>query len=261
MQKVLILGAGKIGALISGFLAECRDYEVHVADVNGNAVVVLSVPADTPTQTGIIRATDITTGNQVTGSFPILQMTVGGAVLSVLPLGSTTINGPDNRTCSSGVTVTNYIFGGTPPYQVAVNFPQTVTLGGVPVLTSGGAWSGERDLVVRLLDQLGWRKVYHRVKMGPGKAVGFGLLKDIPVFCLPGGPPSNQMAFLQLALPGLLRLGGHGRPGLARQRGGGRAEARPVRRSPQREGGRAKAGAPRSAGRLTAHPSTSLGVP
>jgi saccharopine dehydrogenase-like NADP-dependent oxidoreductase len=37
MQKVLILGAGKIGALISGLLAECRDYEVHVADVNGDA--------------------------------------------------------------------------------------------------------------------------------------------------------------------------------------------------------------------------------
>lgn len=38
MQKVLILGAGKIGALISGLLAECLDYEVHVADVNGAAV-------------------------------------------------------------------------------------------------------------------------------------------------------------------------------------------------------------------------------
>jgi saccharopine dehydrogenase-like NADP-dependent oxidoreductase len=37
MQKVLILGAGKIGALISGLLAESRDYEVHVADVNGHA--------------------------------------------------------------------------------------------------------------------------------------------------------------------------------------------------------------------------------
>ena len=35
MQKVLILGAGKIGALISGLLAESGDYEVHVADVNG----------------------------------------------------------------------------------------------------------------------------------------------------------------------------------------------------------------------------------
>ena len=37
MQQVLILGAGKIGALISGFLAESRDYDVHVADVSGNA--------------------------------------------------------------------------------------------------------------------------------------------------------------------------------------------------------------------------------
>ncbi len=83
------------------------------------------------------------------------------------------------------------------------------------ILTSGGAWSGERDLVVRLLDELGWQKLYHRVKIGPGKAVAFGLWDGKPVFCLPGGPPSNQMAFLQLALPGLLRLAGHPRPGLA----------------------------------------------
>ena len=34
MHKVLILGAGKIGALISGLLAESGDYDVHVADVN-----------------------------------------------------------------------------------------------------------------------------------------------------------------------------------------------------------------------------------
>jgi len=34
MQKVLILGAGKIGALISGLLADSGDYRVHVADVN-----------------------------------------------------------------------------------------------------------------------------------------------------------------------------------------------------------------------------------
>jgi saccharopine dehydrogenase-like NADP-dependent oxidoreductase len=35
MHKVLILGAGKIGSLISGLLAESGDYEVHVADVDG----------------------------------------------------------------------------------------------------------------------------------------------------------------------------------------------------------------------------------
>jgi saccharopine dehydrogenase-like NADP-dependent oxidoreductase len=34
MNKVLILGAGKIGSLIAGLLAESGDYEVHVSDVN-----------------------------------------------------------------------------------------------------------------------------------------------------------------------------------------------------------------------------------
>jgi molybdopterin molybdotransferase len=77
------------------------------------------------------------------------------------------------------------------------------------LITSGGAWKGERDLVIKILDGLGWKKSYHRVKIGPGKAVGFGLLRSKPVFCLPGGPPSNQIAFLQLALPGLLILSGN----------------------------------------------------
>jgi hypothetical protein len=109
-------------------------------DSNGNATVVLSVPADTPTQTGIIRATDVTSGNQITGNFTIQQVTVNGQTLAVLPGGNTTINGPDSQTCSSGVSVTNYIFGGTPPYRVSVNFPGAVTLSGVPVAKNGGAF-------------------------------------------------------------------------------------------------------------------------
>jgi molybdopterin molybdotransferase len=76
------------------------------------------------------------------------------------------------------------------------------------LLTSGGAWKGDHDLVVDVLDELGWEKFYHRVKIGPGKAVGFGNCWGKPVFCLPGGPPSNYMAFLNLALPGLLKLTG-----------------------------------------------------
>jgi molybdopterin molybdotransferase len=82
------------------------------------------------------------------------------------------------------------------------------------ILTSGGAWSGERDLVVRLLDELGWEKIYHRVRIGPGKAVAFGLFDGKPVFCLPGGPPSNHMAFLQLGLPGLMKMSGVREAGL-----------------------------------------------
>ena len=36
MHRVLVLGAGKIGALISGLLAQANDYEVRLADVNGD---------------------------------------------------------------------------------------------------------------------------------------------------------------------------------------------------------------------------------
>ena len=36
MHRVLVLGAGKIGALIAGLLAESGDYEVDVADVSGD---------------------------------------------------------------------------------------------------------------------------------------------------------------------------------------------------------------------------------
>ncbi|MCP4716963.1 MAG: molybdopterin molybdenumtransferase MoeA, partial [Deltaproteobacteria bacterium] len=82
------------------------------------------------------------------------------------------------------------------------------------VITSGGAWTGERDMVARTLDRLGWDQVFHRIRLGPGKAVGFGLFDGKPVFILPGGPPSNLMGFLQIALPGLMTLAGHSKPGL-----------------------------------------------
>ena len=84
------------------------------------------------------------------------------------------------------------------------------------VITSGGAWTGDRDMLARVLAGLGWKEVFHRIRIGPGKAVGFGTLDEKPVFILPGGPPSNLMGFLQIALPGLLALSGHESPGLPR---------------------------------------------
>jgi molybdopterin molybdotransferase len=82
------------------------------------------------------------------------------------------------------------------------------------ILTSGGSWTGDRDLVARMLNQLGWQQVFHRIRIGPGKGVGLGLLNNKPVFILPGGPPSNLIAFLEIALPGLLKLAGDSSPGL-----------------------------------------------
>lgn len=82
------------------------------------------------------------------------------------------------------------------------------------IITSGGAWKGERDLVGQTLEGLGWQQCFHRIRIGPGKAVGFGMLDEKPVFILPGGPPSNLIGFLEIALPGLLALAGHATPRL-----------------------------------------------
>ncbi|MBW1710866.1 MAG: molybdopterin molybdotransferase MoeA [Deltaproteobacteria bacterium] len=75
-------------------------------------------------------------------------------------------------------------------------------------ITSGGAWRSERDLMIEVLEGLGWHGVFRHVRLGPGKAVGFGLLENRPFFILSGGPPSYETAFLELALPGLLAMAG-----------------------------------------------------
>ncbi|MFC1742463.1 molybdopterin molybdotransferase MoeA [Candidatus Riflebacteria bacterium] len=77
------------------------------------------------------------------------------------------------------------------------------------LLTSGGAWKSERDLTTKVLTRMGGNKIFHRVRIGPGKAVALVIFKGKTIFCLPGGPPSNEMAFLQIALPAILHLSAH----------------------------------------------------
>jgi molybdopterin molybdotransferase len=76
------------------------------------------------------------------------------------------------------------------------------------VLTAGGAWGSSRDFTVRAAVALGGDLVFHRVRLGPGKAVALVMVSGKPVFCLPGGPPSFEAALHHVALPGLLRLAG-----------------------------------------------------
>lgn len=77
-------------------------------------------------------------------------------------------------------------------------------------VTSGGAWRSERDLVTGVLEDLKWNELFHGVRLRPGKSAGFGLLEGRPFFVLPGGPAANEIAFLNLALPGLMRMAGSG---------------------------------------------------
>lgn len=111
-----------------------------ISDANGEARVIISVATNTPTQIGLLRATETSTGSQVTSQFVIQQVVSGEGVLSVAPNGNTTITGPLQGVCSAGVRVSHYIFGGTPPYRVVTNFPDAVTLVGSPVLVNGGGF-------------------------------------------------------------------------------------------------------------------------
>ena len=108
-----------------------------VSDQFGNAHVVLQANVAAPTQPAFVRATEVTTGDQQTAQFTIVQTVNGSAVLSIVP-NTATITGPDNATCSAGFTIAYYIYGGTPPYSVASTFPSAVNLHGAPVLKSGG---------------------------------------------------------------------------------------------------------------------------
>lgn len=76
------------------------------------------------------------------------------------------------------------------------------------LITCGGILDGDKDLTMKAMEKLGIRKIFHRVRIGPGKGVCLGKIGNTVVFNLPGGPPSNHVALLLLALPGVRRLMG-----------------------------------------------------
>jgi molybdopterin molybdotransferase len=81
------------------------------------------------------------------------------------------------------------------------------------LVTLGGASMGEADLVKRVLDGMGYRPDFWRVRMRPGSPFGFGWLprgtRQQPVFTLPGNPTSAFVTFEVFVRPFLRRLAGH----------------------------------------------------
>jgi hypothetical protein len=49
-------------------------------------------------------------------------------------------------------------------------------------------WGSESNPMLRVLESLSWKCIYHRVRMRPGKAIAFGFVENKAFFCLPGGP-------------------------------------------------------------------------
>jgi hypothetical protein len=92
-----------------------------VTDQNGQAIITIKSDAPVPTQVALIRATDLTSGNRVDGSFTIVQSIDGAPTLSVSP-SEAKFTGYYNDQCGAG-SIRFVIFGGTPPYTVVANSP------------------------------------------------------------------------------------------------------------------------------------------
>lgn len=108
-----------------------------VTDQAGVAQVTVTANVNAPTQPAQLRATDLVSGQQRTAAFTVVQNTSGANILTVVP-GSSTITAFFKDTCSAGVPVDYYIYGGTPPYRVTASFPTSITILNSPVTTAGG---------------------------------------------------------------------------------------------------------------------------
>jgi len=76
------------------------------------------------------------------------------------------------------------------------------------IVFSGGSSVGEKDMLVRVVEDLG-ELLFHGIQIKPGKPTLFGLVKGTPIFGMPGYPTSclsNAYIFLVPAIRKIARL-------------------------------------------------------
>ncbi|MGO9917803.1 MAG: gephyrin-like molybdotransferase Glp [Isosphaeraceae bacterium] len=82
------------------------------------------------------------------------------------------------------------------------------------LMVTGGVSAGQRDLVPDVLEKLGVRCIFHKVRLKPGKPLWFGVGPSRSdragslVFGLPGNPVSVLVGFLLFVRPALYALAG-----------------------------------------------------
>jgi molybdopterin molybdotransferase len=79
------------------------------------------------------------------------------------------------------------------------------------VVTSGGTSVGERDHVVEALGGCG-EVAFHGVAIQPARPVAAGMVRGVPVLCLPGFPAAAYIAAFAFLRPALARMAGRPLP-------------------------------------------------
>ncbi len=76
------------------------------------------------------------------------------------------------------------------------------------IVTSGGVSAGERDLVVEIAESCGWQRVFHKVRIKPGKPIYFAVRGRQLLFGLPGNPLSTAVTCSLFIIPALKKMAG-----------------------------------------------------
>ncbi len=80
------------------------------------------------------------------------------------------------------------------------------------LLTTGGVSIGDHDFVQQTIIELGYRVIFWKVAIKPGKPVLFAARGARPFFGLPGNPAATAATFELFVRPALRRLAGHPNP-------------------------------------------------
>lgn len=80
------------------------------------------------------------------------------------------------------------------------------------LLLSGGVSAGTLDLVPKVLQELGVREIFHKVRIKPGQPLWFGAREGCCVFGLPGNPVSSMVCCEIFARTALRRMQGDAEP-------------------------------------------------
>lgn len=125
-----------------------------------------------------------------------------------------------------------HLLGAEPiPLGIAMDRPEAIRaavgqgLAADVLVLSGGVSAGDLDLVPEIFRLCGVEKIFHKVRLKPGKPVWFGMLRrerssPTLVFGLPGNPASSLVCFELFARPAIAILSGEPRESwhLPRQR-------------------------------------------
>lgn len=74
------------------------------------------------------------------------------------------------------------------------------------ILMTGGVSVGDYDFTVKVSENCGVQKIFHKIKQKPGKPIFFGKKENILFFGLPGNPASVLTCFYEYVIPALGKI-------------------------------------------------------